>query len=74
MALNLVSVSPVQVSGGQQWNVSLPLNQVDSNTAVANITVIPVDDPPVLTTFGPSTYTEDNPPVVVDPALTLTDV
>ncbi|MFO0804362.1 MAG: Ig-like domain-containing protein [Gemmataceae bacterium] len=46
-----------------------------SLTVQVTVTVQPVNDPPVLTpsTSGTQTYTENGPPMSVDPGLTLTD-
>ncbi len=47
----------------------------NSNTATKVLTVVAVNDPPALTAGGASpTFTEDGPPVAVDPGLAATDV
>lgn len=46
-----------------------------SGSATTTITVAVVDTPPILTTTGGTTaYTEDGPAVVIDPALTVSDI
>ena len=46
-----------------------------SNTVTKTLTVVPVNDAPVLAAGGGSPiFTEDGPPVVVDPGLLATDV
>jgi cytochrome oxidase assembly protein ShyY1 len=57
-------------------NVSFVANDgtTNSNTANKIIIVVAVNDAPVVTTSpGNTTYTEDNPPVAVDNALTVVD-
>jgi VCBS repeat-containing protein len=47
----------------------------NSNTAIKLVAVLPVNDAPVLAAGGVSaTFTEDGPPVAVDPGVTATDV
>ena len=46
---------------------------LDSNVATVTITVIPVNDAPVITAGGTLNYTEGDPATVIDNSITVTD-
>ncbi len=69
---NFNGAASLQITTNDQGNTGSGGPQSDSDTI--NITVNPVNDPPVVNTSGGSANYIENTPTIVDPALTLSDI
>lgn len=71
---NVTYTPNANFTGDDSFSFTVNDGTVDSNTALVSVTVVAVNDPPVLTAGNTLAYTENDPATVLDPTVTVSDV